>query len=108
MVDVRQILTCHPLSCDERNFIDCECDASALSFDFVYCVLWVQVVANATGSKAYLNFDLFYFPNPIVDILHEWVAKGGEAWQLIEPVDGFHPNQVCLNMHGIYSQSPSA
>ena len=23
-----------------------------------------------------------------------WEAQGGEAWQLIEPVDGFHPNQI--------------
>ena len=23
-----------------------------------------------------------------------WAQQGGEAWQLIEPVDGFHPNQI--------------
>ena len=25
--------------------------------------------------------------------ISRWEAAGGEAWQLIEPVDGFHPNQ---------------
>lgn len=24
----------------------------------------------------------------------EWHRMGGEPWQLIEPVDGFHPSQV--------------
>ena len=23
-----------------------------------------------------------------------WRKRGGEDWQLIEPVDGFHPNQI--------------
>ena len=27
-------------------------------------------------------------------VITEFTAKGGEAWQLIEPVDGFHPNQL--------------
>jgi acyloxyacyl hydrolase len=52
-----------------------------------------DVVGNATKSDSYQNFDIYYFPNPIAFILNEWVAKGGEMWQLIEPVDGFHPNQ---------------
>lgn len=27
-------------------------------------------------------------------VAETWQKSGGEAWQLIEPVDGFHPNQV--------------
>uniref|UniRef100_A0A2C9M4I8 SGNH hydrolase-type esterase domain-containing protein n=1 Tax=Biomphalaria glabrata TaxID=6526 RepID=A0A2C9M4I8_BIOGL len=26
--------------------------------------------------------------------IKKWVAQGGQAWQLIEPVDGFHDNQM--------------
>ena len=27
-------------------------------------------------------------------MIKEWEDQGGEGWQLIEPVDGFHPGQV--------------
>lgn len=27
-------------------------------------------------------------------VTEEWQKKGGQPWQLIEPVDGFHPNEV--------------
>lgn len=30
-------------------------------------------------------------------VFDEWVRQGKEIWQLIEPVDSFHPNQVILN-----------
>ena len=26
-------------------------------------------------------------------VLAKWESNGGEAWQLIEPIDGFHINQ---------------
>eukprot|EP00730_Choanoeca_flexa_P011958 TRINITY_DN2975_c0_g1_i1.p1 TRINITY_DN2975_c0_g1~~TRINITY_DN2975_c0_g1_i1.p1 ORF type:complete len:580 (+),score=155.55 TRINITY_DN2975_c0_g1_i1:31-1740(+) len=35
-----------------------------------------------------------YFPNPFAPAIQQWVANGGQAWQLIEPVDGFHPSQL--------------
>jgi len=28
------------------------------------------------------------------EVVTTWVAQGGEAWEIIEPVDGFHPNQI--------------
>ena len=31
-------------------------------------------------------------------MLKKWKVQGGEDWQLIEPVDGFHPNQLA-NYH---------
>ena len=34
------------------------------------------------------------YTNPIAEALVRWQAQGGEAWQLVEPVDGFHPNQL--------------
>jgi len=32
-----------------------------------------------------------------VAVFYEWEAEHGplSGWELIEPVDGFHPNQVC-------------
>jgi len=32
-----------------------------------------------------------------VAVFYEWEAEHGplSGWQLIEPIDGFHPNQVC-------------
>lgn len=27
-------------------------------------------------------------------VVEEWQRRGGQPWQLIEPVDGFHPNEV--------------
>ena len=26
----------------------------------------------------------------------KWVAGGGQVYELIEPIDGFHPGQVCI------------
>lgn len=45
------------------------------------------------GNYTYNNFDMTYFPCPVDQIIEEWENAGNEAWQLIEPVDGFHPNQ---------------
>lgn len=77
-------------------------------------VVYQQIVANNT----YKHFDLAYFDCPLegtlvvvisnvcVAVLKVWSQAGGEAWQLIEPVDGkfvllrvlrasgFHPNQI--------------
>eukprot|EP00049_Salpingoeca_infusionum_P003096 m.63437 g.63437 ORF g.63437 m.63437 type:complete len:322 (-) comp11949_c0_seq2:272-1237(-) len=53
-----------------------------------------DVLRNITLQNTYKNFDLHFFPNPILNAVKQWVANGGEAWQLIEPVDGFHPTQI--------------
>ena len=49
-----------------------------------------QIIANNT----FKNFDMHYFDCPLEQVVSEWIANGGEAWQLIEPVDGFHPTQT--------------
>ncbi|KAK3086693.1 hypothetical protein FSP39_022061 [Pinctada imbricata] len=41
----------------------------------------------------FTNFKLYYVDNPVNQVISEWVAKGGQDWQLLEPVDGFHSNQ---------------
>ncbi len=39
-------------------------------------------------------FDLHFRPNPFRQVISDWVDKGGEVWQLIEPVDSLHPTQA--------------
>lgn len=52
--------------------------------------VYPQIVANYT----FKNFDMAYYPFPFDEINKQWIAMGGETWQLIEPIDGFHPNQI--------------
>eukprot|EP00055_Hartaetosiga_balthica_P002540 m.4324 g.4324 ORF g.4324 m.4324 type:complete len:578 (+) comp2213_c0_seq1:258-1991(+) len=52
-----------------------------------------DVLRNLTLSYKPINYELHFFDNPIQQAVEEWVANGGQAWQLIEPVDGFHPSQ---------------
>uniref|UniRef100_A0A8C4L8L5 Acyloxyacyl hydrolase n=1 Tax=Equus asinus asinus TaxID=83772 RepID=A0A8C4L8L5_EQUAS len=44
--------------------------------------------------KKFTNFNLFYMDFDFQGIIKEWQKRGGQPWQLIEPVDGFHPNEV--------------
>jgi acyloxyacyl hydrolase len=53
--------------------------------------VYLDIVASGV---TYNNFDFVYQPFPDVPIMTQWIANGGQAWQLIEPVDGFHPNQI--------------
>ncbi|XP_037693015.1 acyloxyacyl hydrolase isoform X2 [Choloepus didactylus] len=47
-------------------------------------------------SQKFTNFDLYYMDFAFQEITEEWQRRGGQPWQLIEPVDGFHPNEVAL------------
>ena len=49
-----------------------------------------ELVANET----FKNFKAYYFDPTVPQVFEYWEEHGGEAWQLIEPVDGFHPNQI--------------
>ena len=49
-----------------------------------------KVIANNT----YTHFDMHYIDCPIRQIVNLWESQGGQAWELIEPTDGFHPNQI--------------
>lgn len=31
-----------------------------------------------------------------------WKAQGGEGWEVIEPVDGFHPGQIAQALSAEY------
>lgn len=53
-----------------------------------------NVLKEIARSEMFANFDIFYMDFPLGKIVDEWHKLGGESWQLIEPVDGFHPSQI--------------
>ena len=61
-----------------------------------------EVIRNNT----YKNFDMTYFKCPIdgtcLSCFLSPHTQGGETWQLIEPVDGFHPNQMANALIGAW------
>jgi acyloxyacyl hydrolase len=50
-------------------------------------------IKNVTLTYQARNFDSAYIDFPFDQAIAEWVAQGGEPWQIIESVDGFHINQ---------------
>jgi acyloxyacyl hydrolase len=52
-----------------------------------------QAVRNASYTYQPKNYDIAYTDFPFDAVIQEWIAQGGEPWQLIESVDGFHINQ---------------
>ena len=46
------------------------------------------------ASLAYkpTHFDIAYVDFPFDEVIQRWIDQGGEPWQLIESVDGFHIN----------------
>jgi len=58
---------------------------------------WAQklsdIYSEVISSHTYPNFDMVYYPFPLQQIYPIWKKQGGQLWQLIEPIDGFHPNQ---------------
>lgn len=53
-----------------------------------------QALRDLVSNQTFNNFKIYYIDPPVQTAINQWVAQGGEAWQLIEPVDGFHPNQI--------------
>lgn len=45
-------------------------------------------------SQRFTNFHLYYVDFYFQEIIKKWQKRGGQPWQLLEPVDGFHPNEV--------------
>ncbi len=44
-------------------------------------------------NETFNNFKAYYFDLPFQEAFERWEKAGGQRWELIEPVDGFHPNQ---------------
>lgn len=61
-----------------------------------------QVYKEIIANHTYKNFDMTYFDPPLQPVLNQWRKQGGHAWQLIEPVDGFHPNQMANALFAEY------
>ncbi|XP_074431542.1 acyloxyacyl hydrolase isoform X8 [Larus michahellis] len=53
-----------------------------------------NVLKEIATSEKFANFDIFYMDFPLRQTAEEWRKMGGQPWQLIEPVDGFHPSQI--------------
>jgi acyloxyacyl hydrolase len=51
------------------------------------------VYSDIMAEYSFKNFDMAYYDFPFDPINEVWLARGGQTWQLIEPVDGFHPSQ---------------
>lgn len=52
-----------------------------------------MAMQDLVKNTTYKNFKLYYMDAPVKQVLKTWTENGGQDWQLIEPVDGFHPNQ---------------
>ena len=50
----------------------------------------MEVVGNFSSTK----FKVHYLDSPLQKMIDEWVKQGHQPWELIEPVDGFHPGQI--------------
>jgi acyloxyacyl hydrolase len=59
-----------------------------------------KAIRDATYVYSPRNFDIAYVDSPFDQAIQEWIAQGGEPWQLFETVDGFHINQYA---HAIIS-----
>lgn len=74
----------------------------------------VLTVNQITLTQKFNHFDTIYFASPIngthtrilyytfnqyltcysAEVIKIWTGQGGQVYELIEPVDGFHPSQI--------------
>ncbi|RNA11317.1 acyloxyacyl hydrolase [Brachionus plicatilis] len=59
-----------------------------------YAMMLSKIAKNISETKKFNNFDLAYTDVPFDEMMEKWESMGGEKWQLIEPFDGFHINQL--------------
>lgn len=55
-----------------------------------------ETLRKIAASRKFTNFNLFYLDFAFQEVVEEWQKMGGQPWELIEAVDGFHPNEVAL------------
>ncbi|XP_077125357.1 acyloxyacyl hydrolase isoform X4 [Ranitomeya variabilis] len=53
-----------------------------------------RVLQDITTTEKFSNFQLSYYENLYQKVSAKWEQLGGNPWDLLEPVDGFHPNQI--------------
>jgi len=61
-----------------------------------HAMMLSDVAEMVIDRSEYSNFKALYYPFDIEESINEWEAQGGEGWQLIELVDGFHPSQTSM------------
>lgn len=59
-----------------------------------HAALLSGVYAKIMSEYKSENFAMHYYDFAVEEALQVLLARGGQAWQIIEPVDGFHPSQV--------------
>ncbi|XP_072268294.1 acyloxyacyl hydrolase [Pyxicephalus adspersus] len=53
-----------------------------------------KVLQDIAASKTFAHFELHYYENLYQKVIAKWESLGRNPWELLEPVDGFHPDQV--------------
>jgi len=69
-------------------------DEKARNFTTQNAMKLNEVLKQVATNTSYKNFDIHYFDCPLQATIDMWTKQGGQVWQLIEPVDGFHPTQI--------------
>merc|ERR1712226_840904 len=55
------------------------------------------------GKNKYQNINIFYYDFDLVDMIDIWFDRGGkDVYQMVDPFDGFHPNQVGMSLWAEY------
>ena len=52
-----------------------------------------QALQSMVEKEIFTNFTAHYFDTPLKEAFQRWEAAGHSPYDLIEPVDGFHPSQ---------------
>ncbi|XP_077983383.1 acyloxyacyl hydrolase-like [Glandiceps talaboti] len=64
-----------------------------------------KVLQDVAKTSSYKNYNVYFLDYNLQDVIDKWVAEGGHPWDLIEPVDGFHPNQLSQALSTQYAWS---
>uniref|UniRef100_A0A8C5MUS4 Acyloxyacyl hydrolase n=1 Tax=Leptobrachium leishanense TaxID=445787 RepID=A0A8C5MUS4_9ANUR len=65
-------------------------------YSFLSCLQRAEqlsAVLQEMKSYKFNNFNVYHISNLYKQVIAEWRKQGREDWELIEPVDGFHPTQ---------------
>ncbi|XP_073486612.1 acyloxyacyl hydrolase [Aquarana catesbeiana] len=52
-----------------------------------------NVLQDIATSQTFTHFKLNYYEHLYRKVIAKWKSLGGKPWDLLEPVDGFHPDQ---------------
>ncbi|XP_077287637.1 acyloxyacyl hydrolase-like [Arctopsyche grandis] len=52
------------------------------------------VLKDISSNSKFESFKVYYVKNPLSTAIDDWVASGGQIYELIDPIDSTHPTQV--------------